>query len=356
MSSESRERLLQRVSPALNVPHFAVQIGVHKLGSPVTIPEDTVFPKPSFASYRLDSQKRRLPQCISHRGYKVAYPENTMLAFKGAVAVGTHALETDVHTTKDKVVVLSHDANLKRCFGRTEKIAESNWDDIKNARTIKEPHEPIPRLKELLEYLAQPGMEEMWLMLDIKLVNDAETIMRCLGSTVASVTPPANKAWEERVILGIWAAKFLPFAVEYLPGFPITHIGFSLPYARHFFNVPNVSFNMLFPILLAPGGKSFIRDAKENHRQVYSWTVNDRDKMEWCIRRKLDGVITDDPKKFLEVCEQFDEYEKEPLLPISWRGYYDMVRVWIWVSIAMILFRRRLGPIASRVLIQRAPK
>lgn len=51
---------------------------------------------------------RGLPQTIGHRGYKAAHPENTMDAFLGAVAVGAHALETDVHLSKDKVVVLSH--------------------------------------------------------------------------------------------------------------------------------------------------------------------------------------------------------------------------------------------------------
>lgn len=51
---------------------------------------------------------RFIPQTISHRGYKSAYPENTMAAFKGAAAVGTHALETDLHLSKDGVVVLSH--------------------------------------------------------------------------------------------------------------------------------------------------------------------------------------------------------------------------------------------------------
>jgi glycerophosphoryl diester phosphodiesterase len=50
----------------------------------------------------------RLPQTISHRGYKAAFPENTMASFTGAVEAGTHALETDIHLTKDDVVVLSH--------------------------------------------------------------------------------------------------------------------------------------------------------------------------------------------------------------------------------------------------------
>jgi phosphatidylglycerol phospholipase C len=31
-----------------------------------------------------------------------------MAAFRGAVAAGTHALETDIHLTKDGIAVLSH--------------------------------------------------------------------------------------------------------------------------------------------------------------------------------------------------------------------------------------------------------
>ena len=50
----------------------------------------------------------KMPQIIAHRGYKAEHPENTMGAFEGAVKVGAHALETDLHISKDDVVVLSH--------------------------------------------------------------------------------------------------------------------------------------------------------------------------------------------------------------------------------------------------------
>lgn len=57
---------------------------------------------------------------IAHRGYKATYPENSIQAFEGAVDAGAHALETDLHLTKDGVVVLSHvrffpDKNLAMC-------------------------------------------------------------------------------------------------------------------------------------------------------------------------------------------------------------------------------------------------
>jgi glycerophosphoryl diester phosphodiesterase len=84
------------------------------------------------------------------------------------VDVGAEAIETDIHLTKDGVVVLSHDKDLKRCFGRAEKIIDCDWEFLSGIRTLKEPHEPMPRLLDLLEYLAQPGLEDVWLLLDIK--------------------------------------------------------------------------------------------------------------------------------------------------------------------------------------------
>ena len=49
---------------------------------------------------------------IAHRGYKASYPENTMAAFIGATACRTQAIETDIHVTKDEVLVLSHVSSI----------------------------------------------------------------------------------------------------------------------------------------------------------------------------------------------------------------------------------------------------
>jgi hypothetical protein len=66
----------------------------------------------------------------------------------------------------------------------------------------------MPRLIDLLEYLASPDLEDIWIILDIKLDNDAETVMRLIGEAVASVKP-SNRPWNERVLLGIWAVCLL---------------------------------------------------------------------------------------------------------------------------------------------------
>lgn len=68
----------------------------------------------AFAKALKTKDGQTLPQAIAHRGYKAKYPENSMAAFKGALAAGAHALETDIHLTKDGVVVLSHVGYYRR--------------------------------------------------------------------------------------------------------------------------------------------------------------------------------------------------------------------------------------------------
>lgn len=63
------------------------------------------------------------------------------------------------------------DATLRRCFGKDEKIIDCTWDYISQQRTLRAPHEPMPRLRELLEFLASPGLENLWLLLDIKVLT-----------------------------------------------------------------------------------------------------------------------------------------------------------------------------------------
>ncbi|CAF9907078.1 MAG: hypothetical protein ALECFALPRED_003059 [Alectoria fallacina] len=274
-----------------------------------------------------------MPQAIAHRGYKAKHPENTMGAFRGAVKAKAHAMETDTHLTKDDVVVLSHDATLKRCFGKDEKIIDCTWEYISHQRTLAAPHEPMPRLQDLLEFLASPGLENVWLLLDIKLDNDANKIMRLIAETIQAVPPNPLKPWNQRIVLGCWAVKFLPLCAEYLPTFPITHIGFSIPYARKFLSVPNVSFNMLQKTLILPFfGARFIRDVKAKGRPLFIWTVNEEDMMRWGISKELDGVITDDPKRFLEVCDEWEHGTRG--IKISW-GQWMMIA---WINLMVLVF------------------
>lgn len=197
----------------------------------------------------------------------------------------------------------------------------------------------MPRLQDLLEYVAQPGREHIWLFLDIKLDNNSDDVMRLIAKTLALVHP-GTRAWNDRVILGIWAAKFLPLCTKYLPGFPVSNIGFSTMYARQFLKVPNVSFSMLQKALLMPSGSRFMRDVRKANRSLYAWTVNDTNLMKWCVQHQLAGVITDDPKRFRRICENWDG-QKEPRARQTLFQWLYTMYVWVLIFIFSRPFRRK---------------
>ena len=51
---------------------------------------------------------------IAHRGASGHAPENTLAAFKKAVALGTNFIETDLHLTRDARLVAIHDGTVDR--------------------------------------------------------------------------------------------------------------------------------------------------------------------------------------------------------------------------------------------------
>ena len=86
-----------------------------------------------------------------HRGDQSGYPENTMEAFRAAIAAGVDMIETDVRLTKDGALVLIHDKTVDRTTDGTGAVAEMTLAQLRtlNAGTVDRP-QPIPLLEELL--------------------------------------------------------------------------------------------------------------------------------------------------------------------------------------------------------------
>lgn len=71
------------------------------------------------------------PLVIAHRGHSARYPENTIEAYRAAIASGADLVETDARLSADGVVIASHDPDLTRTAGRDAAIAETSHDDLK---------------------------------------------------------------------------------------------------------------------------------------------------------------------------------------------------------------------------------
>ena len=81
------------------------------------------------------------PRLFAHRGLAVDAPENTLLAFAKALALGVEYLETDVHASSDGVAMISHDPDLRRLTGRESRIdqltaAELHRIDLGDGQTF----------------------------------------------------------------------------------------------------------------------------------------------------------------------------------------------------------------------------
>jgi glycerophosphoryl diester phosphodiesterase len=90
---------------------------------------------------------------MAHRGGAlhpdIPGAENTLHAFRHAVALGYRYLETDVHTTSDGVLVAFHDEVLDRVTDRVGLLAQLTAEEISLAR-IQGEH-AVPTMAELLE-------------------------------------------------------------------------------------------------------------------------------------------------------------------------------------------------------------
>lgn len=103
-------------------------------------------------------------------------------------------------------------------------MADSTWDEIKSLWMLQPPHQPVARLDELLEYLVTTGLEDIWLLLDIKVLvpslwqaltgdhptlkgfdDNADSLYKNIALTLAKVRP--TLPWYERVVIGCWAVR-----------------------------------------------------------------------------------------------------------------------------------------------------
>jgi glycerophosphoryl diester phosphodiesterase len=99
----------------------------------------------------------------AHRGGAALWPENSLLAFRSALALGVDALEFDLHLTADGEVVVLHDPTLDRTStgnGSVRDLKLANLADIRlKTREGAVTGEQVPTFAQVLDLVAPTSAE-----------------------------------------------------------------------------------------------------------------------------------------------------------------------------------------------------
>lgn len=212
--------------------------------------------------------------------------ENTLAAFEHAVALGYTYLETDVHATRDGVLLAFHDAALDRVTSLTGTIAEMAYDDV--AAALIGDREQIPPLVSLFERF--PGAR---FNVDIKADAAVGPLARLVQSTGA----------HDRVCVGSFSHRRMrrfrarmdrPVATACSPA-AVAVSRFAPPRLHDvLIRTPGMALQVPHrrgPLTLVT--EAFVERAHTAGRPVHVWTVDDPVEMRLLLDRGVDGLMTD---------------------------------------------------------------
>lgn len=226
------------------------------------------------------------PTVMAHRGLSADAPENTLYAFSDAISVGADFIELDVQQTRDGVLVVMHDSNLKRTTGVNKDIWDVDYADIQNldAGSWFDPayaNARIPTLEETLQFVDKRAK----LNIEIKptkhgsdtLEQDvAELITQYQYTDACYVTSfsygslkkikEANPEIRTGYLMSVAYGQF-----------------YSLKYADAF------SLNKVFVT------SQVVNAAHQQGKQIFAWTVNSMSEVRSLCNLHVDSIITDNP-------------------------------------------------------------
>lgn len=171
----------------------------------------------------------------AHRGWSEVYPENTMEAFRAAVGLGVDQLETDIRITKDRKLVLIHDATVDRTTNGSGLVREKNLAELQQLDAGSHKGEAfagarIPTLYEFMEYVKDvPGIT-----LDLELKEYPEPGWEDVSYGVCDevISLVEEYGFSDRIVLNTFSGRLHEYIHETYGGkyrqhlyYPIHHLG-----------------------------------------------------------------------------------------------------------------------------------
>jgi glycerophosphoryl diester phosphodiesterase len=259
-----------------------------------SMPVDTALvtrPRTGFAYFDAGLDQPGAVLAFAHRG-GAFHPaleglENTLTAFQHAVDLGYRYLETDVHATRDGVLLAFHDAVLDRVTGSTGTIADMGYDDL--AEVMVAEREQIPTLVSLLERFpdtcfnidikSAPAVRPLADLIRRTASHDRVCVgsfndrrmklfRSCMDRPVATACGPA----------AVVAARFAPGGRRTVGLGRTPGDAYQVPFRRGRLRVVT---------------EPFVARAHALGRPVHVWTVDDPAEMHELLDLGVDGLITD---------------------------------------------------------------
>ncbi|KAJ7429199.1 PLC-like phosphodiesterase [Mycena galericulata] len=276
--------------------------------------------------------ERKLPECWGHRGASARFPENTMASFEAAIRDGVDGIESDVHVSKDGIVIMFHDPTLGRTTNYTGTIKECNWygpDGMEHARTKKEPQQSIPTFAETVALLMKPENLHVHLDVDIKAMNDPERLFTLMHAVISSY-PGWETQLAPRVLLGIWHPRFFQPAKDILPYCRRSCISFSLWLAKEYLWNDVDCVSVWYKPLATCEGRRFREEVKKANKKLLVFTVNEPEHFIEMVRWEVDGIITDVPNRWLELRSALEKNHEATMQKYSSRLFLYTTPTFYW--------------------------
>jgi len=240
---------------------------------------------------------------FAHRGGTSAHPENTLPAFQHAIDLGFRYLETDVHATRDGVLLAFHDEELDRVTDMTGRIAEMDYAQVANARI--EGQEPIPLFAELLaswpeaRFNIDPKQDNAAAPL-AKVLSDANALDRvCVTSFSDKRTAGIREILGPRLCTGLGPLGTTRMRFSSLSG---PFAGIWGKFVQGCLQIPTHQFGVRLV------DRRLIEHAHQRGLQVHVWTIDDAEEMRRLLELGVDGVMTDRPEVLKSILEERGEW------------------------------------------------
>lgn len=234
--------------------------------------------------YNFNIEYIKNTEITAHRGDSLNYPENTILAFASALDKNADWIELDIQLTKDKEVVVSHDANLKRVSGVDKNIYDLTYKELqqidvgKNYNNVGETR--IPLLSDVFKWGI---LNSISFNIELKPYEDDETLVE---KTIELIK---KYHMEDRVVLTSGKYSILE-EIKKVNDKILTGYIMSLAYG----DISKLDKADNFSIEASSINKELVKRLHNEGKEVYAWTVNARDSINKMLDLNVDNIITDD--------------------------------------------------------------